>query len=193
LAHDVFKAWFGQDDAWRVAIMLRPGSDVEAVRSRLWQRHPGLAIYTNAHLRRESLRIFHQTFSMTYAMEAIGVIVAVAGLGLALASLLLERREDLHTLRCLGMTSREIASACAIEGGALAACGVAMGLASGLWLGWLLIYRVNKQTFGWTLGFALPMEQLLALGAAVVAAGVSVAALVGTLNSRRPSERLLAE
>lgn len=179
LAQELFRGWFGTDEAWRVAIMLQPGSDAETVRDRLQRQHPGLSVFTNAHLRSEALRIFRQTFSVTHALEVIGVIVAVAGLGLALASLLLERRMDLATLRSLGMTRAEIAKAAALEGLGVAGAGACTGTAAGLWLGWLLVYRINKQCFGWTLQFHAVVWHLAVLGLAVILVGGLVAALVG--------------
>ena len=95
-------AWFGDDYAANVSLFLRPGTDAESLRTALLARHPGLAIYTNAALRTEILRIFRQTFSITYALEVIGVAVAVIGLALTLSSVLLDRREELTTLRALG-------------------------------------------------------------------------------------------
>lgn len=179
ISEATFREWFEGEMAWRVALMLKPGVDAEAVAKRLAEAHPGLSVFTNAHLRREALRIFRQTFSVTYALEVIGVFVAVAGLGLALASLLLERRADLSTLRSLGMTGRQIAATSAWEGAGVAMAGAVMGLISGGWLGWLLIYRVNKQCFGWTLSFAMPWGQMIGLLMAVVGVGALVSAMVG--------------
>lgn len=179
ISEETFRAWFEGEMAWRVALMLKPGADAEAVAKRIAEAHPGLSVFTNAHLRREALRIFRQTFSVTYALEVIGVFVAVAGLGLALASLLLERRADLSTLRSLGMTGRQIAATSAWEGAGVAIAGAVMGLISGGWLGWLLIYRVNKQCFGWTLSFAMPWGQMIILLMAVVGVGALVSAMVG--------------
>ena len=82
------------------------------------------------------------------------------------------------------MTPRQIAGAAAWEGIGVAAAGTVMGIGAGLWLGWLLIYRVNKQCFGWTLGFNLPWWQLALLAAAVIGAGAFVASLVGRWGSR---------
>ncbi|MFM7605960.1 MAG: ABC transporter permease [Prosthecobacter sp.] len=179
ISEETFREWFEGDMAWRVALMLKPEVDAEAVAKRISEGHPGLSVFTNVHLRHEALRIFRQTFSVTYALEVIGVFVAVAGLGLALASLLLERRADLSTLRSLGMTGYQIAVTSAWEGAGVALAGVAMGVISGGWLGWLLIYRVNKQCFGWTLGFAIPWAQLGLLMLAVVSVGALVSAMVG--------------
>ncbi|WP_395737217.1 FtsX-like permease family protein [Prosthecobacter sp.] len=183
-----FRQWFETDEAWRVVLMLKPGVDAEAVRQHIEAQQPGLSVFTNAHLRREALRIFRQTFSVTHALEVIGVIVAVAGLGLALASLLLERRAVLATLHSLGMTQGEIARAAALEGFGVACAGAFTGIAAGLWLGWLLVYRINKQCFGWTLQFHAVWWQLVLLGAAVVAVGMVVAALVGRWAALLPAE-----
>lgn len=188
LPQGVFRGWFQTDEAWRVALMLKPGADAEAVRQRLEEANPGLSVFTNAHLRREALRIFRQTFSVTHALEVIGVIVAVAGLGLALASLLLERRAVLATLRSLGMTRREIARSAALEGLGVACAGALAGIGAGLWLGWLLVYRVNKQCFGWTLQFHAVWWHLALLGTAVIAAGMLVASLVGRWAAMLPAE-----
>lgn len=184
-----FREWYRTDAAWRVALMLKPGTDAEVVRARLQQQHPGLSIFTQSHLRSEALRIFRQTFAVTYALEAVGVVVAVAGLGLALASLMLDRRQDLFTLRAVGFTARNIATLGAWEGGGIALAGIVTGVVSGVWLGWLLIYRVNKQSFGWTLSFSFPQWQILALALAVLAVGVCVAALVGRWSARLQAER----
>jgi putative ABC transport system permease protein len=188
LPAEVFREWFETDEAWRVAMMLKPGADAENVKDRIQREQPGLSVFTNAHLRREALRIFRQTFSVTHALEVIGVIVAVAGLGLALTSLLLERRAVLATLRSLGMTRGEIAKSAALEGLGVACAGAFTGIAAGLWLGWLLVYRINKQCFGWTLQFHAVWWHLAVLGIAVIAAGMLVAAWVGRWAAMLPAE-----
>jgi putative ABC transport system permease protein len=182
-------AWFGDDYAANISLFLRPGVDAESLRTDLLARHPGLAIYTNATLRSEILRIFRQTFSITYALEVIGVAVAVIGLALTLISVLLDRREELTTLRALGFTRREIARATAVEGTSLAAAAVAGGLVLSLALGWLLIHVINKQSFGWTLGFSLPWVQLAALAVTVVATGAAVSYGVGHWGADLPADR----
>jgi putative ABC transport system permease protein len=185
----VFAQWLDTPMAWRVAVMLKPGADAEAVRSRWRAAFPGLSIFSNSHLRSEALRIFRQTFSVTYAVEVIGVAVAVGGLCLALVSLFLERRPDLLTLQALGMTRREMAWAGACEGAGVAWAGVAQGLVAGVWLGWLLIARINKQCFGWTLTYDFPWAQIAFLGVAVVGSGALVAAMVGRWGATLPAER----
>ena len=102
---------------------------------------------------------------------------------------MLDRREELTTLRALGFTRRELAGAAAREGGVVAAAAVAGGLVLSVALGWLLIYVINKQSFGWTLGFAVPWGQLVALAVAVVATGVVVRYFVGRGGADLPADR----
>jgi putative ABC transport system permease protein len=182
--------WFGGDEhATSLSLDLVPGVQPETVRAALLGANPGLAIYTNVALRGEVLRTFRQTFSITYALEAIGVIVAVVGLALTLVSVLLDRRDELTTLRALGFRRSEIARATAIEGGVVALCATLSGLALSFALGWVLIYVINKQSFGWTLAFAVPAGQLAALAVLVVGTGVIVSYFVGRWGAILPADR----
>jgi putative ABC transport system permease protein len=184
-----FADWFSTELAASLILELKPGHDPEAFRAELRAAHPGLGVFTSGFLRGESLRIFHQTFAVTYALELIGVVVAVAGLALTMASLLWERRADLNTLRALGMRRSELALAAAWEGALTAAAGVASGLAVSLALGWLLIYRINKQTFGWTLQTDRPWTQLAALALLVLASATIAGWFVGRWAAQLPAER----
>jgi putative ABC transport system permease protein len=172
-----------------VILKLKAGAAPETVRAELLAAHPGLQILTNAHIRSEVLRVFRQTFAITGALKVIGLVVAVLGLALTLASVLLDRRPELTTLRALGMTRREMAGAAAVEGGVVAATGIGIGLAISLGLGWLVIYVINKQTFGWTLEYALPWGQMLVLALAVFGAAAAVSYIVGGWGARLPADR----
>ena len=117
------------------------------------------------------------------------MLVAVLGLGLTLVSVLLERRGELTTLRALGLKRGEIAQATACEGLGLGIAGVAVGTLVSLALGWMLVYVINKQTFGWTLGFAVPWMQIALLALLVIGIGGSVAYGVGRWGADLPADR----
>jgi putative ABC transport system permease protein len=181
--------WFKTGDASTLSLVVQDGTDVARVQAELRREAPGLAVFSNAHLRSEVLRIFQQTFAITFALEGIGVVVAVAGLGVTLASMLAERSAELTTLRALGMTHREIARTTAWEGALLAACGTGGGLLASLGLGALLIHVINLQTFGWTLQTRHPWWGLLGLSAAVVGSGTLVAWAVGRRGAELPVDQ----
>ncbi len=184
-----FERWFEDSQATSLIIKLRTGADADALRSHWRTAYPGLAVFTNPHLRAEALRIFQQTFAITHALELIGILISVVGLGFSLASLLWERRADLTVLRALGVRPGELALAAAIEGILTAAIGVAAGLIASLALGWLLIHRVNLQTFGWTLETDVPVSWLGALAALVIGMAALTGWGVGRWCSDLPAER----
>ena len=160
-----------------------------AVLEQVRERFPALVARTNQRLREESIRIFHQTFAVTYALEAIAVIIAVAGLGLALAGLLLERRNELSTLRAIGATRRDIARAAMWEGLGISLAGLGGGLAVSFLLGWILIGVINPQSFGWTLRYAVPWGALVFLSGITLATAAAVAWVVGYRNANLKSDR----
>jgi putative ABC transport system permease protein len=83
----------------------------------------------------------------------------------------------------------ELARATAVEGALLSICGVVAGILVSLGLGWILIYVINKQSFGWTLQFAIPWLALAALGLIVIGAGTVVAYFVGRWGSNLSADR----
>ena len=181
--------WFETKQLSTLALVLQPGTDAEAFRAETRAAYPGLAVYTNAHLRAEVMRIFQQTFAITYALEGIGVLVALAGLGTTLASVLAERRAELTTLRALGMSHSEIAQVAAWEGALLSVVGTLGGLLASAGLGALLVFVINKQTFGWTLQLTLPLPPLLLLGLLIPASGALVAWIAGRWGADLPVDR----
>ena len=183
------RSWFGEDAVTNISLFLHPDADADSVRAALLREYPGLSVFTNGKLRSEVLRIFRQTFSITYALEVIGVVVAVVGLALTLSSVLLDRREELTTLRSLGFTRGEMARATCLEGAALSFSAVVVGIALSFALGWLLIHVINKQSFGWTLGFAVPHWQLAGLAGSVLLTGAGVSYLVGRWGADLPADR----
>lgn len=182
-------AWFGDDRATSLALWLKPGVDATALRAELRERFPGLEVTGSAALRAEVLRVFRQTFGITHALQVIGVAVALAGLGLTLASILLDRRAELTTLRALGFARSELAAAGALEGLGVALAGAVGGVGLGLALGWVLVHVVNKQAFGWTLALAWPWAGLFALAAVVATAGALVGHRVGRWGAALPADR----
>jgi len=184
-----FAAWYGDELATSIIAKLKNSDDAPAIRARWKAAHPGLAVYTQGHLRGEALRIFRQTFAITDALELIGIAVSVLGLGFTLASLLWERRNDLTTLRALGFRHGELAWATTLESLLTAGVGILVGLLASLGLGWLLIHRVNVQTFGWTLETDPPWLWMAGLGLAVLAMATITGWSIGRWGAALPAER----
>ncbi|HJV22426.1 MAG TPA: FtsX-like permease family protein [Holophagaceae bacterium] len=189
----LLEARWGETRFASLAVYLRPGADAEAVAARWQARRPGLQIRSNAGLRAQVSKVFHQTFALTYALEIVGLGVAVAGLVQALLGLALQRRGELHTLRALGATHGEIARILLGEGLGLAIAGLAGGILLGLILAQILVRVLNPQVFGWTLQYAVDLP-FLGLLAGTTLLGTLVALLPASRwASRLPADRAAEE
>ncbi len=179
-----------------LAVYLRQGADVGSVSAAIQARAAGknIAIARNASLRRDAVVIFDRTFAITYALEAVAILIAVLGAANSLLALVLDRRRELGLLRFLGASPRQIMRMIVLEAGFLGVLANLVGAALGFALSFLLIYVVNKQSFGWTIQFHPPLGLLAsALGlvlCATVAAGVYPARVAARL---RPIEAIHEE
>lgn len=170
-----------------IAVFLRPGVDAEKARSaiekELGPRFHAFAV-SNASIRAEVMRIFDQTFVITYALLAIAVVVAVLGIINTLSALILERGREIALLRVLGMTRREIASMVVFEAGIIGVVATILGSVAGYVLSFILIFVINKQSFGWTIEFHHPPSSIIALLGVTFAATVVSGLVPSRLASR---------
>jgi putative ABC transport system permease protein len=89
-------------------------------------------------------------------------------------------------LRFLGATTAQIRKLILVEAGLIGLLANATGFALGLVLSLILIYVINKQSFGWTIQFHWPVAVLAgsitAVYAATVLAGITPARMAVRLN-----------
>src|SRR6202171_6677373 len=120
-------------------------------------------------LRRRSLAIFDRSFAVTYALEAIAIVIGLAGVTSSFAALAWSRRREFGVLRFLGLRRREVLRLLAVEGAATGALGALIGLVAGAAISLVLVHVVNRQSFHWRLEVHWPFAALAALIAALVA------------------------
>ncbi|MDZ7637684.1 MAG: FtsX-like permease family protein [Bryobacterales bacterium] len=159
----VFGARFPKPFLTNVSITLKPGVSTEdgmrAVEQRL--RGKQVLLTANRALREEAIRIFDQTFAITWALEGVAIFVAVMGMAGALVALVIDRRRELSLLRFLGASTGQVRALIYFEAGLLGLISNAVGLALGFALAFILIYVINRQSFGWTFQFHWPGWLLL--------------------------------
>jgi putative ABC transport system permease protein len=174
--------------ASNLAIYVEAGARIQDVRAQIEAAAAGhrVLMFTNRDLRGEALRIFDRTFAITYALEAIAVLVAVMGVAGALLALVIDRRRELGVLRFLGAVSAQIRKLILIEAGLIGLLANLVGVALGFALSLILIFVINKQSFGWTIRFHWPVAVLLGaltlVYAATVLAGLYPARVAVRLN-----------
>jgi len=171
-----------------LAVYLAPGTNPENVRAgikRLAINHR-ILIFSNRDLRAEAIVIFDRTFAITYALEAVAVIVAIMGIAGALLALVIDRRRELGLLRFLGAATGQIRKLILVEAGLLGLLANFAGIALGYVLSLILVYVINKQSFGWTIRFHWPVAVLLGalsiVYIATILAGFYPARIAARLN-----------
>ncbi len=160
------------DEATNVAVYLKPGVPLETGRRAVEGALAGrkVVVASNRTLRQEGMRVFDRTFAITYALEAVAVLVAIMGVSGALLALVIDRRREFGLLRFLGGAGSQLRRIILFEAGLLGLLANVAGLILGLLLSLLLIFVINKQSFGWTIQFHWPVAILLgALGLVYVA------------------------
>jgi putative ABC transport system permease protein len=155
------------------------GARVSDLRNAIVQRWgDALDMISGKDLRESVLRIFDETFAITTVLLLIALAVAALGITTTLTVMVLERTHQLNTLFAVGGSFRQIRAMIFWEASFLVAAGEVAGLVCGFILSYLLVYVINRQSFGWTflyvvdwgaLAFSLPLIILTALAAAVPA------------------------
>ncbi len=187
-----FQRLTGDRRANDLQIWLASGADAaqlqQAIRA-LAQREAGSAggidFASARELRALSLRIFDRSFAVTYWLQAVAIGIGLFGVAASFSAQVLARRKEFGLLAHLGLTRRQILAVVAGEGAAWTVIGSVAGLALGLAVSVVLVDVVNPQSFHWTMDLLLPWGRLLALCAAVVAAGTVTAWLAGRAAAGR--------
>ena len=143
-----------------------------------------LVIRSNTELKKQVLEVFDKTFAITYSLEIIAILVAILGLFNTLVSLILERKREIGILRFIGAFTRQIKRMVLIEAGILGLIGSVMGLVAGVVVSYILIFVINKQSFGWTIQVHFPYIFILLL----VAFSWGVSVLSGLYPARLAQE-----
>jgi putative ABC transport system permease protein len=172
----VYRALIGESGIDGMAIFARSGTDHAALRAAVEQSLAGerVVVESSAELRASALAQFDRTFAVTYALDAIVLIVALLGIVATLSAQVLERRQEIGVLRCIGILRRDVVAMVVGEAAWLGVLGSLLGIAAGYVVAWILVFVVNKQAFGWTIDFGLaPLSDLRLVLAVVVAAAIA--------------------
>ena len=190
-----YAALTGDRRANDAALWLKPGATAAAVATSL-RALPGghlLEIAGPGEIRSASLAIFDRSFAVTYALEAVAVLVGLFGLSSSVGAIVLARRREFGMLRHLGMTRGQIGAMLAAEGGLLALLGVAVGLALGFAISLILIHVVNRQSFNWSMDVHVPFGILFGLSSTLIVLAAMTAWISGREATRLAAVRAVKE
>lgn len=189
-----YKKFYNDERISNLAVYLRPGVDPEAIRQAIQNKLKGqsrLDIRSNQELRANVLRIFDRTFAITYALHVIAIAVALLAVMNALFALVLEARREFGILKYLGARDSQIGKIVMVKAGLLGLFGNISGLLVGFALSFLLIYVINRQSFGWTIRFELPWLFLLQSFLLVMITSILSGLIPARLAAKTPAPQVI--
>jgi putative ABC transport system permease protein len=168
-----------------LAIEAAPGADLGALMAALRERAAGeqeIVVRSNRALREASLEIFDRTFAITGVLRTLTVTVAFVGMLAALMALQLERAREIAVLRTLGLTPRQVWGLVTAETGLMGLLAGVLAVPGGLLLAGILVFVINRRSFGWT----MPIDP----SPAILLQGVALSVLAAVLAGLYPAWRM---
>lgn len=197
MSRPLYERYFDDRQRSGISLTLAAGEDVDVVMERVLAATRGsqdLVIRSNRGLREASLEVFDRTFRITAVLRMLTILVAFVGVLSAFMSIQLERIREIAVMRAQGFTPGQVRGYVTIQsvlGGILAGL---FAIPLGLLLAVVLVYVINKRSFGWTLQFVIPPEILLqALLLAVVASVLAALYPAWRMASTHPGIALREE
>ncbi|MEF2554152.1 FtsX-like permease family protein [Aurantimonas sp. A2-1-M11] len=174
----------GDAERDEAAVTIDPGADPDAVGRALFETLPAelrssVSIAQPATLRRFALELFDRSFAVTYVLQAVAILVGLAGVAATMSSQTIARVREFGMLAHLGVEKRQIMAMLGIEGALLGAIGGVAGVLLGGALSQVLIHVINPQSFNWTMATIVPVGTIAAVFAALVFAASVTAMLAG--------------
>ncbi len=196
IARSAYVAATGDRSASEASFWRRPQAGLGALESAIRASlglGDSLDIIASPQLRERSLMLFDRAFALTYALEAIAVVIGLVGVAVAASSTALARRAQFGMLRHLGMLRRQVLAMLAGEGVIMSALAVVYGLLLGAVVSLILVYVINRQSFGWSIDLAVPWRRLGALSAVLIAASAFTALWSGRAAMSQEAIRAVRE
>lgn len=162
----------GDVAATEADVWLAPRADTSRVEEHIRAAlgDDGLEMRRATELRELSMRTFDRAFAVTYALEAVAVLIGLVGIACAGAATALARRGEFGMLRHIGMLRRQIVAMLAAEGLLVSLLAALYGLVLGAAISLVLVHVINRQSFHWSIDLAVPVRQLAVFAAALIGA-----------------------
>jgi putative ABC transport system permease protein len=145
----------------------------------------GIIAFSNNDLRRQVFTIFDQTFAITYALEAIAIIVAVIGIINALLMMIVEREREIGILKAVGASNWQVQKMVIVNGGLIGTCAAVIGSVTGLLLSLILVFVINRQSFGWSIQYHPNIATIASVSAVLIVTAMLSALWPAYVASRR--------
>ena len=164
LSLENYRQFWGDDQVAAAAILVEPGEDVQAIVEALKiELAPiqSLLVRPNQVLRADALEVFDRTFAITSALQLMTTFVAFVGVLSAMMSLQLDKQRQLGILKAIGFSSRQLWHLITLETGLMGAVAGLLSMPTGYVLALILVFIINRRSFGWTLQMQVTFEPFI--------------------------------
>jgi putative ABC transport system permease protein len=192
MAMNVYQENWNDSAVSALAIFLTPGTDVQTTTRTLQDQSAEIQrvfVRPNFELRQEALSVFDRTFAITGAMRILATLVAFIGVLSTMLSLQLEKQRQMGILRSVGLTIRQMWGLVLIQTGLMGGIAGVLSLPTGYVLSLILVYIINRRSFGWTLQMQVSIEPFLM----AILVAISAALLAGIYPAYKVSQMATAE
>jgi len=189
---EIYQQLWDDERISAAALILEPGVDAQALAEYLQVElaaTQSLLVRANHDLRETTLEVFDRTFAITGALQLMTTIVAFIGVLSAMMSLQLDKQRQLGILKAIGLTARQLWQLITLETGLMGAVAGILAMPTGYMLALILVYIINRRSFGWTLQMRITPEPFIQ--AFIIA--VLAAVLAGLYPAYRIIQRNTAE
>jgi putative ABC transport system permease protein len=183
---DTYRKYFDDYLLSGVAAFTREGAETDGVIEQINSIAPetNLIVRSNRSLLDTSIEIFDRTFIITNVLQFLAIGVAFIGILSALMALQLERARELGILRANGMTPGQVRKLIIMQTGLMGFVAGLLAIPLGNVLATVLIYIINKRSFGWSLEYHFIPEMF----AQAIIIGILAALLAGIYPAIRMSK-----
>lgn len=172
------------------------GGDVDRLMERLRPLlgDAPVVMRSNRAIRKTSMEIFDRTFTVTAVLRLLALVVAFMGVVSAQLAIQLESVRQTGLLRAVGLTPRQLWQLVGAQTGSVGLIAGLQSIPLGIGLGAIMIFIVNRRSFGWTMTMEVD-PWLLAQGVLVAVAAALLAGVYPSwsLGRIRPAEALRSE
>ena len=172
--YDHFKEYWNAKGVSGISVFVDENYSIEEVKEKIQSLETDgqqLFVRTFKFLRDSSIEIFDRTFLIAQVLQMLAVIVAFIGILSSLMSLQLERKRELGILRANGLLPGQLFKIVNLQTLLMGLTAGVLALPLGNILAWILVYIINKRSFGWTMQFEfLPSIMMEAMALSIVAA-----------------------
>ncbi len=118
-------------------------------------------ISDNMNIKKLSLLIFDKTFSITYVLFVVSLFVCIFSVACSCSSQIESREQELKLMKKIGHENNYILKQMLSEQAFVGLVSIIISVIVGILISIILIFKVNPQTFFWTLDFEFPLKEIM--------------------------------